>query len=360
MASRYLVNVQILRFLAALLVVVAHVGIEVEHISETSGRPFALFHPLDWGVGVDIFFVISGFIMFYLMHDRFARPGSPARFLRRRLIRIVPLYWICTTLMLLSILIAGQLVRNDGLNPAHIIASYAFIPWPRADGQMGPLLSLGWTLNFEMFFYVVFAFALLLPRRLGLTSMFTGFCALMLIAPHVPADLWMIRFWGDTIIGEFLLGIVLAMAFLGNRRLGIVAMIALIVMGFGLAVLFFQTGSYEVVPRLVTGGIPAIVIATAAILGPSAPNNAFSRFLALGGDASYALYLTHPFTIKLLGALGLKMGLSLTGIFWLGLLLTVIVALLVHLLVERPITRFLNRTFDQPGPRPLAEKASLP
>ena len=360
MGSRYLVNVQILRFVAALLVVVAHVGVEVEHISEATGRPFALLYPLDWGLGVDIFFVISGFIMFYLMHDRFAQPGSPSRFLRRRLIRILPLYWICTTMMLISIVMAGQMIRNRGLDPAHIIASYAFVPWPRADGQVMPLLSLGWTLNFEMFFYVVFALALLLPRRTGLTLMFTGFCALMLIAPSLPADLWMIRFWGDTIIGEFLLGMVLAMAFLGGKRIGIAPMMALITLGFGLAVLFYQTNSYEVIPRLVTGGIPAILIATAAILGPSTPKNAVSRFLALGGDASYALYLTHPFTIKLLGALGLKLGLSLTGIFCLGLLLTVAVAIPVHLFVERPITTFLNRIFDKPGARPLAEKASLP
>ncbi|KQR73275.1 acyltransferase family protein [Rhizobium sp. Leaf341] len=352
MAARYVVNVQILRFCAAVLVVFAHVGVEIENRARATGQAFAMWHPLDWGLGVDIFFVISGFIMYYLMHDRFAAPGTAKRFLLRRLVRIVPLYWICTTLMLISIVAAGSMINNNGLDPAHIIASYAFLPWPRADGELFPLLSLGWTLNYEMFFYFVFALALLLPKRLGLGLLVASFALLMIVALVVPPAIWPLRFWGNSIIGEFLLGILVAALFLRKVRFSLPVSSLLVVSGLTLAVLFFQTGSYLTTPRLVTGGIPAVLITAAVVLGRPAPDGRLSRFLALGGDASYALYLTHPFTIKILAAVGSKLGLPLHVLYWIGFLAAVLVSLLVHLFVEKPIGAALNRRLDTGRARP--------
>lgn len=346
MAARYVVNVQILRFCAAILVVFAHVGVEIENKARATGQAFTMWHPLDWGLGVDIFFVISGFIMYYLMHDRFGVPGTARLFLMRRLIRIVPLYWICTTLMLASILAAGSMINNNGIDPVHIVASYAFLPWPRADGELFPLLSLGWTLNFEMFFYFVFAVALLLPKRLGLGLLVAAFALLMIVALAVPPTVWPLRFWGNSIIGEFLLGILVAALFLRKTRISRPVSALLVGVGLMLAVLFFQTGSYEYLPRLITGGIPAVLITAAVVLGNPAPDGRVSRFLALGGDASYALYLTHPFTIKIFAAISVKAGLPLHALYWLGMLATIAGSLAVHLWVEKPIGAALSRRLN--------------
>ncbi|MFG1283247.1 acyltransferase family protein [Xanthobacter autotrophicus] len=348
MKLTYLVNVQILRFFAAALVVFAHVGVEVGNVAARTGRAFEEIGLIDWGLGVDIFFVISGFIMYYMMHDRFGAPGAPADFLRRRLIRIVPLYWICTTLMLASLLAAPQLINNNGLDLKHIVASYTFIPWPRADGELFPILSLGWTLNYEMLFYALFAVALLLPRRAGLGALGAMFILLIAAALLAPDRFFLLKFWGNPIIGEFLLGTCIAALFLNGRRLSGAVALGLVVAGIALALAFFQTAAYEHVWRLVTGGIPAALIVAAAVLGPALRENGLARALALGGDASYALYLTHPFTIKLFGVAGAKVGLPLVAIYAIGFALTVLVSVGVHLWVEKPIGQWLVRKTSSP------------
>lgn len=343
MKPTYLVNVQVLRFFAAALVVFAHVGAEMGNVAARTGQAFQQIGLIDWGLGVDIFFVISGFIMYYMMHDRFGAPGAPADFLRRRMIRIVPLYWICTSLMLAALIAAPQLINNNGLDPRHILASYAFLPWPRTDGELFPILSLGWTLNYEMLFYVIFAGALLLPRRLGIAAMLATFALLVAAGQLVPARFFLLKFWGDPIIGEFLLGAGVAALYLSGRRLSGAAAVALVLGGVALAVAFFQASLYEHVWRLVTGGIPAALIVSAAVLGPALRETWPTRALALGGDASYALYLTHPFTIKLFGVVGSKLALPLPAIYAIGFVLTVLVSVGVHLMVEKPISGWLLR-----------------
>ncbi|MDI4665719.1 acyltransferase [Xanthobacter autotrophicus] len=356
MKPTYLVNVQILRFFAAALVVFAHVGVEVGNVAARTGRVFEEIGLIDWGLGVDVFFIISGFIMYYMMHDRFGAPGAPVDFLRRRLIRIVPLYWICTTLMLASLVAAPQLINNNGLDLKHVVASYTFIPWPRADGELFPILSLGWTLNYEMLFYAIFALVLLLPRRAGLVALGAAFILLILTGILVPDRLFMLKFWGNPIIGEFLLGTTIAALFLDGRRISGGAAVALVVAGIALAVVFFQASAYEHIWRLVTGGIPAALIVAAAVLGPPLRETWPARALALGGDASYALYLTHPFTIKLFGVAGAKVGLPLGAIYVVGLVLTVLVSVAVHLLVEKPIGQWLMRKTS--GPKRAVRAAS--
>src|SRR5690606_35064881 len=101
--------------------------------------------------GVDLFFVISGFIMVHVSRNQFARPGAPLDFVRRRLVRIVPLYWTMTTLMVAVVLLLPQSVDTATADPRQWIASYLFIPFERAsDGMMRPVLGLGWSLNYEM------------------------------------------------------------------------------------------------------------------------------------------------------------------------------------------------------------------
>lgn len=341
--GNYLVNVQILRFFAAFLVVFAHAHVEVLNVAARSGGTFGGIGLLDWGLGVDIFFVISGFIMYFMMHDRFGRSGAPVDFLRRRLVRIVPLYWIFTTLMLASILAAGSLINNNGVDIRHIIASYAFIPFPRADGELFPLLSLGWTLNYEMLFYAVFALALCLRRTVGIAVMLVLFAILCTAAVLVPDQVWLIKFWGNGIIGEFLLGIALAALYLKGYRLPLGVMLAMIVAGLALAIWLYQISAYEHVTRLITGGIPAILITAAVVLGPSAPDGRITRAFALGGDASYALYLSHPFALKIFGVIGAKFGLPLIGIFAGGLVVSIIGSIVVHLLLEKPMGAWLSR-----------------
>ncbi|MBA4334995.1 MAG: hypothetical protein C0420_08825, partial [Methylobacterium sp.] len=93
--------IQVLRALAAFMVAVHHVQPDAAVLARLAGQPFAGSDLLPWMAGVDIFFVVSGFIMVHASASLFDRPGAPALFLKRRLVRIVPLYWAATTLFLL-------------------------------------------------------------------------------------------------------------------------------------------------------------------------------------------------------------------------------------------------------------------
>ncbi|TMV19507.1 acyltransferase [Rhizobium sp. Td3] len=344
MPPKYIANIQILRFFAALLVTFAHMGVAIE--DRDAG--FRMIYPLDWGLGVDIFFVISGFIMYYLMHNRFQEPGVSRDFLKRRVLRIAPLYWLCTTLMVASIVAAGALVNNNAIDLQHIAASYLFLPWQRTDGQTFPVLSLGWTLNYEMLFYLLFAVVLSMSRKTGLMVLAGAFSALMVAAALAPPSMWLLRFWGNSIIGEFLLGILLAMIFMRPARLTFFTSLALMVAGVTSAVCVYQTESYLYLPRLLTGGIPALLITSAIILGPNAPASAPCKWLARAGDASYALYLTHPFATKLVAIVGIKLGLPTILVFVAGIFCSIVVAATVYVLFEKPFTKQAIGFFSKP------------
>jgi len=151
-------GLQALRGLAAVMVLIGHVLAEAEHY-------FALSLPGDTiprTRGVDIFIVISGFVI-TLSAQRYM--GRPWAFLWRRLLRVAPLYYVFTTLMVAALLLLPGAVKDTPLDPAQIISSYVFFPYARPDGLIAPVLSLGWTLNYEIFFYALTALCLALCSR---------------------------------------------------------------------------------------------------------------------------------------------------------------------------------------------------
>ncbi len=158
-------SIQILRALAALMVVFSHVQADSFDTANRAGQHFAGFHMLPLNAGVDLFFVISGFIMVYASRRLFGTPRAGAQFMARRIARIVPLYWLATSLAL--ILLGYEAARGKGAFPGvwEILASFGFIPFARPqDGLVQPVTGVGWTLNYEMFFYAVFALFVGLAR----------------------------------------------------------------------------------------------------------------------------------------------------------------------------------------------------
>ncbi|PCD01740.1 hypothetical protein COC42_16645 [Sphingomonas spermidinifaciens] len=346
-ARAKIASLQGLRFFAALLVVVGHAQHELREARPDLAASWGRV-PFDWGLGVDIFFVISGFIMMHMMADRFAEPGAPGRFLVRRLIRIVPLYWLATTATLLTAL--GLYRTPDGA--VHALASYLFLPWPHPDGRgIFPVLSLGWTLNFEMLFYLIFAAALGLRRSAGLAligATFVILIALGRLGPAVPA----LRFWGDTIIFEFLFGIALALAMRRAPRISPGAALAVIAAALVAATINYQTDAYQWMSRALTGGVPAVAIVAAVLMGlePRQPRQGIVPALVLAGDASYALYLTHPFALKAIAAVAAKVGLWATlpllpPVLMIGA--AVIASIGFYRWVEKPMLAILLRRIER-------------
>ena len=158
-------GVQALRFLAAMMVVFTH---SVFYASERLGAG-----KFSWGTGaqgVDIFFVISGFVMVISSRHLVNHIDGWKIFFRKRLARIVPLYWTATTVKLVVLLLASGLVLHSKLDWWSIFKSYFFIPTHTSNG-VRVLLGVGSTLVFEMFFYFVFATALYLKKNI---YMFAG------------------------------------------------------------------------------------------------------------------------------------------------------------------------------------------
>ncbi|MGV3601789.1 MAG: acyltransferase family protein [Dyadobacter fermentans] len=343
-------SIQILRAIAALFVVFAH----FEYIKPTIG-----------GFGVDIFFIISGFIMAYIVDK------STASFLYRRIIRIVPLYYSMTLLTTGLYLAKPTWFRNVIITPEAIVKSLLFIPY-RIKGS-GPILSLGWTLNYEMFFYLAIAiFVTIFKGKKGMIACLIGLSAFVLISTLFPSDNHMLRFWGGTIVLEFVAGGILF--YLWKSKLLFLskpAKTAGIVLGF-LSLLFLMYADYTTDPysiRFLLFGIPSFFLAAGFLLLESRVDstNKIHSTMILLGDSSYAMYLVHPFVIY--GFLRLIfVRLSPEGEIYelIGLILSMIavclVSIAIHKWFEKPVIAllksFLDKRFD-PKKAKLNEKAVI-
>lgn len=337
-------GLQVLRFAAAFLVLFGHLVHEGETFGFLPQGAEAALAFFPWQAGVDIFFVISGFIMFHVTSREFGQAGAQGRFLTRRFTRLVPLYWLFSAAMLAAIAIFPGRIANASVDPAHIGASFAFVPWLNAKGMVQPILALGWTLNYEMFFYALFSFALFLPRRTGVAAISILFTVLALVHLVVPEDLVQFRFWSDPIILEFVAGVLLAYAVSKGFSTGPRGAIALLVAGIGGLALSGFVPIIGPFARPILFGLPALLIVAGAAGSGFAAKSALGRSAVLGGDASYALYLSHPFTVNLAALVFGTLGMG-----WVFVPVTLVLAIgasiAVHLILEKPVTGWLNQRY---------------
>lgn len=364
-----LVLVQALRALAALLVVIHHGQHEAATIAARTGQDFTPSRLLPWEAGVDVFFVISGFIIVHASAPLYRQPGGARRFLAHRTARLVPLYWLVSAAFLAVALVVPGLLNTGagGIDPGYVIASFLFWPALRADGLPVPLYSLGWTLNCEMFFYLVFAIGIGWGRRPAvawLVALLGSLAALWLVLPGLPMPL---AFWAQPIVLEFAFGAVLALVRAEGFRIGSGPRIVLALLGFAaLSVAAEPTQAL----RPLLYGLPALCLVAAATLAPDpratreGPSESrVVRWAEALGDASYALYLVHPFVLRLGREVVLKTGLGTEAGPWPVLAVmvaaAVIVALAVFRLVERPLTRRARALLDPPPPRRGATSGAL-
>lgn len=339
-------TLQALRGLAATLVVIAH-GIDSTQAIHSS-RPWLAYGHLEnlGAIGVDIFFVISGFIITATVARN---PTLPARtFLLQRLIRVLPPYYLLS----LPWLIYGLLTQ--GIYLSKLLTSVSL--WPVMPGSMQePYLGIGWTLCFEMLFYGAVFLTRLLQRPAALV--------LLLFAPLITAqlllDLPLLRFIGNPIIIEFLFGVVLA---LGHERLrhcprligglgaGAVVWLALLIsFGFGgVSEAQFTLDASLSLRRALLFGVPALMITAFFVSAQLAVGGRAAQWLSFFGDASYSIYLVHLTLIVSLEYLLSRSSVRVDGNLW--LLIIVVGSLsagaLTHLLIERPLTRALRRRFS--------------
>ncbi len=338
--------VQGLRAAAAFSVAFYHIAHDaIANGTDPDGVIAAAAKFMPWDAGVDIFFVISGFVIVHASISLFGTGAKGAStFLHRRLARIVPLYWIMT-LAFLAVLWAGRSAINGAIGgPAYIAASFLFLPWPRPDGLMEPALGLGWTLNDEMFFYLVFTLFIALPRAravAGVAILLGLFVLAGRIAGFANPQL---AFWSNPIILEFCAGMGLAQLIAAGVRLPVWLRLGLPLLAIAALHLAPDPGTW----RAAFWGIPALMLVAAAALAPIPTTLSVPKRMAVRlGDASYALYLVHPFIMRFLSIFWHKIHAhqELAGTIYVGVGLAAaqLCALGLNLTLERRIGALLRR-----------------
>ncbi len=356
--ASYLGRVQVLRFFAAAAVLFAHLQHEV-----VTRLPEVAFQPFQWidgGFGVDLFFVISGFIMYHVSADTFAQPGAPREFLVRRYLRIAPLYYLATVLMLAATFTFSDAVSIAEPEAGHVLSSFLFLPALNALGQPVPVLKLGWTLNFEAYFYVMFAVALAFTRRVGLLVLAGGLAIMVLLAQVLAEPPVAIAFWGQSLVFEFLGGIGVAMLYRRQFRLAAPQGWALIGASLALLVTLRLTGAIPYLPRAIYAGVPAWLIVLGVVAAPfDQSQGRIKRMLVAGGEASYAIYVIHPFGIRAGALIWDRLALPAAPWLYIALLMAVVIvaALVVNVLIERPLDRWLRSLLD---PARRAHRTAIP
>ena len=321
-------SIQYLRGLAALAVVLFH-AFQWTNVAGLTPTDFPT-----GAAGVDVFFVISGFVM-WVTTDR--DPPKPLEFLRRRAVRILPPYWLFT-LLAAALALSFPLVFQDvRFGVGNLILSMLLIPHLDPIGDAFPLLKPGWTLCYEAAFYVIFAIGLLFARR--------GRMIFLIIALVTVTTLGVLSKWASVLLAnplmlEFLGGVFLAALWrsgrLGSQRRGV----SLMVVAFaGFVVL--QTMDYRDYDwRPLFWGVPAVILVSGAVDFETARGMWTIAPLKLLGDASYSIYLCHPLVIEVLARLG---PLNNAWIFIPeAAIASVGAGLIVRQLFEKPTLRWLN------------------
>jgi exopolysaccharide production protein ExoZ len=334
-------NVQVLRALAAFAVV-------CHHVLDCFVNYFAAVAPLSrttiFACGVDVFFVISGFI---IAQSSFGKPLTPLGFLRARTLRVAPIYALLTLAAFVGRKAGLNLFAQPDSSAKELISSLLFVPIVDAAGAVhAPVLFVGWSLNYEMLFYLVFALALLLhDTRMRLAGFAAAMVCLVLVA-SVTSNPYL-RYWGSPIVLEFLFGILVWRLWTKGRASPVqaftVGALALLALGVPAVLELSIAHADEILVR----GVPAAALVWSAVSLEQSGLVLRSRFLELQGDSSYSLYLTHPFVLQVLCKLSAAAGLSMTVAGQLGFAVVAltaagIVGTVFHLKVERTLGRWLR------------------
>ena len=320
---KVLLNLQILRAFAALSVVLFHTigtsssyGFDTRWISYLEG----------WGAsGVDVFFVISGFVMLYTQLDN---KRSVKDFLVSRAIRIIPIYWLLTIIIAVVYLVAPFAFRELVVTPDRLLASLGFMSMALIGKD--PIVYQGWTLEWEMLFYLVFGISLFFRSWTATLAVTT----VVLLAVALAAS--------NFILMEFVAGLLIALLFkkYGFKRFG---RSSLIVGSLLLLISINSDVRALIESRVILWGIPSVLI----VYGAVATKQLNSSIGKLLGDASYSIYLIQmlfiPIFYKALSIIGLNVNSDIMAIIC--LVANAIGGTIMHLTVEKPITRVLKNVF---------------
>jgi len=321
-----MISIQLLRAVAAVMVVVFHVLNKAQNTGVIVTHPF-----MSGAAGVDLFFMISGFIMVYITHNK---KVSIKDFLLKRVVRIIPLYWIMTTVAAIVFLLFPSMINSQN-GVTTILNSYTLIPV-----KENILLTVAWTLRYEVLFYLIFSISLLLGSARYIACGIT-ITTLSLLSLTSPQNFYM-SFVTNPIIIEFVIGMLIYFAVASlNSNYGF-----LIIIG-GVSLLFQNQTEHSEGIRVFFYAIPMLMVFLGMISLEgklSASKNKLIKFTAYLGDASYSIYLSHLFTIGATYFIGNKATPNINQFIFIpvSIALSIFLGLLCYEIVEKPITKYIK------------------
>lgn len=342
-------NIQALRGIAVLAIVFFHL-LDIEQ--KYGGGASILPNIMQFGMfGVDLFFIISGFIMVTVTRGKFQNLSHTLNFLAHRITRIYPPYWFYSLLVLVVFLLKPTWVNSSQHHEVNIL--FSFLLWPT---YTLPLILVAWTLIHEMYFYLVFALILLLTPESKLLAALTLWAVLViLLHPLIPHSinpaLLVIR---HPLTLEFIAGCLLAIL---HHRLPLhiparplIALSCTVFVGMLLVYHHYFQLTDEIEPlhwrRLAVFGLPALLMVFCAVQIEK-NGHLFPPLLEKIGNASYSIYLSHLLTLNAAGRLWREV--ALPGIYDnlimvpALLLLVCAVGILSFQLIEIPLAQFSQR-----------------
>ncbi len=322
--------------------------LSIQYLRGAAALAVTLYHALQWAdggfevgrAGVDVFFVISGVIMWRVTAGRAIAPGA---FLVRRATRVAPLYWLMTLLVCTIALVWRGFLPEVIPDGRHLALSLAFAPHFDPLGRPFPLLPPGWTLTYEAVFYVLFAAALMAPERLraiavtvALSAVVAGGFLLADPAYILGANPMLLQFAAGV-----WLGVAMDAAVLPGRAWGF----ALLSVGLGAFAALQVTGFINELWRPLIWGAPAALLVMGALCVELDGGVAkLAGALALG-DASYALYLVHlPVTALIAHTLGWRDPWLFVAV---ATAFSLAAALACHRWVERPLIAAVRQAISK-------------
>lgn len=350
-----ILSIQYLRALAAMMVVVFHAA---EHLSEDF--TFGGAHGVG-AAGVDIFFVISGLIMWLTTAGR---DMPPSVFLWRRVTRILPLYWIATLLMFAMPFVSKTIAGGVVADPAHLLASLFFIarPSPVDSAMYLPIYTPGWTINFEMFFYAIFALCLLARREMIRAAALTGALGGLALMGLAFSPGGLLGWYSSPIILEFAAGVLIGAAYTSRVRVPAWAAGAALLLGIAALI---SSGVYPAIfaNRALIWGIPAALIVFGALFLERHGKIKVIPALGFFGDASYSLYLSHLFAVGAVAVVWQKFDLwpgaaGALGFMGLAIAASLALAALTYIHIEKPLLA-LSRLGWKTRKRPVLKSGHL-
>ncbi len=336
-----------MRYVAALAVLIDHLIVRFCENGTLSDVWLPYAYKLG-DIGVYVFFAISGFVMVISNRDKFGAWSNSVDFFLRRIIRIWPMYFLAT------IVVFALKYGSDAFYTFENLAkSVSFIPYIGPDDLYRPVLGKGWTLNYEMFFYAIFAVCLAFPKKSGLLIASVALVLLAAGEGHGSNVLW--RFYANDIVLYFFAGMALACLIketqasslrVPTARLGIPGAAMAFALLFAIDVLFQDSWARQVA-MLLTTFLCLYCVCFAEMRFTSETSR---RLVSIFGDASYCLYLFHGFFfVALFPLMKYAKGVPLVVLVAMVVVTVSLGCAAIHLFIEKPLNRRLMHAYKHRG-----------